>query len=136
GGEMVVFSIQNDTDWPIFCREVLRRPEIIDDPRFKDGPARVRNRRELDVEINAVLSALPRAEVVTRLKQGDLAYGAVSSLDDLARHPQLRRMAVATPEGPVDVVLPPAKVKGATPCPGPVPRLGEHNEAIRKEFAT
>ena len=34
-----------------------------------------------------------------RLLQAKIAFGAVNSVDDLVRHPQLRRASVVTPSG-------------------------------------
>ena len=43
-------------------------------------------------------------------------------------------MTVATPEGPVRLLAPAAKVVGETESFGPVPALGEQDETLRKEF--
>ena len=40
GGEEVVFSIQNEREWKRLVEEVLRRPEMLADPRFGDNTAR------------------------------------------------------------------------------------------------
>jgi crotonobetainyl-CoA:carnitine CoA-transferase CaiB-like acyl-CoA transferase len=135
GGEIVVFSIQNDKEWPRFCEGVLRRPELLADARFKDMTSRFANRKALDAVIAEVFGRESRAEIAARLKAADLAYGSLSSVRDLAKHPQLRTIAWDTPGGRVNSVAPPARVRGRTLEPRPVPRLDEHGAALRREFS-
>lgn len=133
-GEIVV-SIQNEREWHRFCAEVLQRPELAEDPRFLDTSARVANRPDLDAEIAAIWGSLTGAELVERLERGGIAYGRVNSLADLAEHPQLRRVAVATPAGDLDLVAPPARLVGEAVELGRVPSLDEQGVALRREFA-
>ncbi len=135
GGEQVVISIQNEREWVRFCAEVLDAPALATDARFAGNPARCANRPELDREIDRVFCRYPRAELAQRLGAAGIAYAAVNSVADLAAHTQLRRTTVATPTGPVAVVAPPARVRGAAAALGAVPALGEHDEALRREFA-
>jgi crotonobetainyl-CoA:carnitine CoA-transferase CaiB-like acyl-CoA transferase len=134
GGEVVI-SIQNEREWVRFCAEALERPELAADARFRDNPARVANRPALDREIGAVFGPLTREQMIERLRRADIAYGAVNSVADLAAHPQLRRIAVETPSGPVELIAPPARHLGEARDYGPVPSLDQHGAAIRKEFA-
>jgi crotonobetainyl-CoA:carnitine CoA-transferase CaiB-like acyl-CoA transferase len=135
GGEVVI-SIQNEREWARFCAEALARPELADDARFGDNPARVANRPALDREIAAVFGPLTREQMIERLRRAEIAYGAVNSVADLAAHPQLRRIAVETPSGPAELIAPPARHRGEDRVYGPVPGLDQHGAAIRKEFAT
>jgi len=135
-GRQVVFAIQNQREWRRLCETVLENPTLADDPRFHDNVARVTNRPELDAAINAVFSTLAREEIVARLNAAQIAYGNVSSVADFAAHPQLRKMEVGTPEGPIDVVAPPARVVGLEPSPHPVPALDEHGASIRADFVS
>ena len=79
--------------------------------------------------------ALTRAEVAARLARTRTAYGFVNEVADLAHHPALRRVAVATPGGMASVVAPPALRDGQAPVLGAVPAIGEHDAVIRREFA-
>src|SRR3546814_8429373 len=47
-GVEVVFSIQNEREWKRLVEEVLRRPEMLADPRFADTSERVDNRTAID----------------------------------------------------------------------------------------
>ncbi len=135
GGEVVI-SIQNEREWVRFCAEALERPELAGDARFSDNPARVANRPALDREIGTAFGGLTRAGMIERLRRADIAFGAVNSVADLAAHPQLRRIEVATPSGAVELIAPPARHVGEVRDYGPVPGLDQHGAAIRAEFAT
>ncbi|WP_029030155.1 CaiB/BaiF CoA transferase family protein [Salinarimonas rosea] len=134
-GKAVLFSIQNEAEWEAFCARVLERPEVAHDPRFATNPARVENRGALDAVIASVFGALERDTVIARLEAARIAYGRVSTLEDLARHPQLRTVAVDTPAGPATLLAPGALLDGETPRLGPVPARDAHGAALRAEFA-
>ena len=87
-GGGVLISAQNEREWRRLCETVLQRPELADDSRFATNPDRAEHRAELDAAIDAVFSALPRAEIVARLDAAKIACGRLSSLDDLDQHPQ------------------------------------------------
>ena len=134
GGEQVVISIQNEREWVNFCAQVLGDEALAADPRFASNTARCANRELLDEAIDTVFTVLEREALSRRLLAAKIAFGAVNSVADFARHPQLRRVVVATPSGPVALVAPPAR-HGVVDCDlRPVPALGEHGAAIRREF--
>jgi len=134
GGEVVI-SIQNEREWVRLCVQVFQRPGMATDPRFIDNPARVAKRPDLNAEIAAALAPLTRDHLIERLRSADIAYGAVNSIADLAAHPQLRRIAVETEGGKIEVIAPPARSGEETQTYGPVPALDQHGAAIRREFA-
>ncbi len=51
----VFLGLQNEREWALLCREVLRRPELIDDPRFATNTDRVANDDQLTPIIEAAL---------------------------------------------------------------------------------
>jgi crotonobetainyl-CoA:carnitine CoA-transferase CaiB-like acyl-CoA transferase len=67
-------------------------------------------------------------------RRRSVAYGRVSTLDDLKVHPQNRLVRVETPNGPVDVLAPGATHDGRPLVATRVPALGEHDAALRAEF--
>jgi len=131
----VLFSIQNEREWALFCAEVLGAADLAQDPRFRNNSARVANRAELDALILSVFATAPRSEIVAKLEAARVAYGRVSSLEDLVEHPQNRYVDVETPSGPVRCLAPGALIDSTLPQFGPVPGLGAHSAALRAEFA-
>ena len=135
-GEPIVISIQNEREWRAFCAGVLGHPELADHALYADIPRRVQNRAALDHEIAAIFKALDRDELIARLKRHGIAFGSLNSVESASRHPQLRRAPVATLAGPVDLIAPPVRWLGAPAAPlRPVPEVGQHDAAIRAEFA-
>lgn len=131
----ILFSIQNEREWERFCATVLAQPDLARDARFASNVARVEHRPALDAEIGAVFGRLTRDEVTARLQGADIAYGRLSTLDDLVHHPQARTIRVGTPSGEVEVLAPPGAGTGTRAVFGSVPELGQHDAAIRAEFA-
>lgn len=133
-GKLVLLSIQNEREWVKFCDGVLERPEIATDPRFDSNSNRVANRAVLDDLIAGIFAASPRDALSEKMHQVGIANGRVSTMEDLAAHPQNRYVEVDTPSGPVRLLSPGAVVDGALPDFGPVPALGAHTDAVRAEF--
>ena len=129
----IVLAIQNEREWARLCAEILGDAGLATDPRFSDNSRRVANRPALDTIVAAVFARESRAALGGRLKASDIAFGNLNTVADFAQHPQLRRIAVPTPEG--DVLLPPAPGREAEDGVGAVPALGQHTEALRREFA-
>ena len=134
-GREVVISIQNEREWRRLCAEVLEKPKLAEDTRFHDNTARVENRPALNAEIDAVFGCLSFEDLVARLRTAGIAYGAINGVAELSQHPQLRRVTVESPAGPLEVVAPPARVTGQDRDFGPVPALDQQGAALRKEFA-
>ena len=134
-GREVVISIQNQREWRRLCAEVLEKPDLAEDPCFYDNTARVENRPALNEEIDAVFGRLSFENLVARLRSAGIAYGAINGVAELSRHPQLRRVTVGSPAGPLEVVAPPARVAGQARDFRPVPELDQQGAALREEFA-
>lgn len=133
-GKSVLISIQNEREWASLCREVLGDAGIAANPRFADNSRRVANRAALDAIISKVFSNASREAIVANLEKARIAYGRVSTLEDLTQHPQNRYVEVETPGGPVRCLAPGAVIDGSLPSFGAVPSLGEHSESLRDEF--
>ena len=133
-GDVVYLGIQNEREWGAFCAQVLRRPELTDDPRFAANALRLANRPALDSEIEAVFGALDTAEIAARLDKARIANARMRTVQQFAEHPQLaargRWRRVETAVGPLPATLPPATIGDVEPVMGPVPTLGEHTDAI------
>ncbi len=134
-GKAVLISIQNEREWLSLCENVLGKPEMATDERFATNPARVANRPALDAVIYNVFGRENREAIIARLADAKVAWGKLSSLEDLDSHPQNRRITVSTSAGEVQLLAPPPIVAGETETYGPVPELGAHDEAVRAEFA-
>lgn len=133
-GEMVVISIQNNREWARFCRQVLERPDMVDDKRFSTNNARVANRATMNKVINAVFGRYPRPALEAKLRESAIAYGAVNTVPDLSSHPALRRQAMQVNGEIAQLVASPIITEHDDDVFRSVPQIGEHTESIRAEF--
>jgi len=133
-GKQVMIAVQNEREWHRLCREVLLDVELANDQRFSDNTRRCAQRAALEAAIGSVLVTLSAAEIRSRLLDAKLAFGAVNSISEFSRHPQLQRVTVGSPSGDIDIVAPPVSVDGGQAQLNAVPALGEHTEEIRNRF--
>ncbi len=133
-GEVLV-SIQSEREWQVFARDVLESPELASDTRFASNVMRVKERALLDGEVQARLERRRFADVAAALDRHAIAYGTVSSVGGLIDHPAATALPVPTPNGPVEMLAPSAIVDGRRVAMRPVPALGQHDAALRAEFA-
>jgi itaconate CoA-transferase len=131
----ILISIQNDREWAAFAAKVLGEPGLARDARFATSPARLANRKETDAITQACFGAQDVATLSRRLEAAEIAFARVNEVADVLGHPHLRRMDVDSPGGPIALPKPPARWMGASePGFGPLPALGEHTDAVRREF--
>ena len=133
-GGRIVISIQNEREWARFAEKILGRPEWAKTGPYADNVSRVKHRNALLPEIAAAFARHDRAGLAEKLKAAEIAYGFVNSVAEFSRHPALRRAETPTPEGPVLVPAPPVRRADDPASLRPVPALGEHGAAIRREF--
>jgi len=132
-GAEILIGVQNDREWRALAEKVLGDAALAADPGFATNRARVERRAETDRRIAVVTRTLDAEALMQRLAAADIAFARVNDAAELARHPHLRRISVATPSGAVSYPAPARERGGARPY-GPVPALGEHTERVRAEF--
>ncbi len=134
-GRDIVISIQNEREWADFCRIVLRRPDLLDDPRCKGNAARVDNRGFVDETVSQVFGQLTSAAVVDRLAEAQTAFGQVNSVYDLIQHPQLRTRRMPVQGRDVEIPAAPWGMAWDTGHFAAAPALDQHGAAVRAEFS-
>ena len=120
----------------------LGKPELVDDPRFKDGRARRDNNEAIRVIIEEWLASFPtRDEAVAVLEKHRVPCAPILTLNESARHPHLRERgtvrSVSDPLlGAFDIPGLPVQFSGWTP-PKELSAdvLGQHNDEVLKEIA-
>jgi len=137
-GGQIALAIQNPREWAMFCAEVLRRPELADDERFRTNSLRVRNRPALHQAIESAFAPLSTGDVIERLESARIAWARVNSVAGFLAHPQLtgrdRWRDIGSPAGPLRAMLPPVRMDDVEPVMGDVPALGQHTDAILEEL--
>ena len=134
----VFLGVQSDREWGVLCREVLGRPDLVEDERFARNTERVAHDDEITAVVEAALADRQVDDVVRTLEGHGLACARMRTPREFHDHPQLaardRWREVETPGGPVRALLPPVVVEGREAAMGAVPALGEHTDAVRREF--
>ncbi|ARF53793.1 CaiB/BaiF CoA transferase family protein [Streptomyces gilvosporeus] len=138
-GKDVLFSIQNEREWAALCEQFLRRPDLVDDPRFATGSARVAHREELNAIVTGRFGECDSGEVRALLDKAGIANAGVNDIEEFLAHPVLdargRWRDVRIPGGAtVAALLPPVDLAGVTVRMGDVPAVGEHTETVLAEL--
>ena len=133
-GADILISIQSDREWRVLAEKVLGDAVLAADPAFATNVERVKRRAETDARVADVFGAMQEAALTQKLAENDIAFARVNTVADLAKHPQLSRIQVATPSGPVSLPAPPARSDAAARRYRAVPTLGAHTAKIWAEF--
>jgi crotonobetainyl-CoA:carnitine CoA-transferase CaiB-like acyl-CoA transferase len=137
-GGHVFLAVQNAREWRRFSADVLNRPELADDERFRTNALRVTHRRELSDAIASVLGTLASADIIARLDAAGIAYARMNDVGEYLAHPQRTERDVmreiGSAAGPLRATVPPVRMSGVEPRFGDVPSLGQHTDAILTEL--
>ncbi|MGH9257554.1 MAG: CaiB/BaiF CoA transferase family protein [Vicinamibacterales bacterium] len=134
----IYLAVQNAREWGRFCVEVLGRPDVEDDERFRTNELRVQNRQALHALIEGVFGTWSSKEVAVKLEAAQVACARMNSVREVIEHPQLtarsRWTDIGSEAGPVRALPPPVQMEGVEPVMGDVPALGQHTSAILDEL--
>jgi len=137
-GKIVMLGLQNEREWTVFCRDVLRDAALATDPRFASNSRRSAAREALREIIVDAFASLTAAEVVRRLDDAGIANARMNDMSEVWNHAQLaarqRWTEVGSPAGPIPALVPPAMPHDVTPRMDPIPALGQHSDTILREL--
>ncbi|MBZ6377452.1 CoA transferase [Pacificimonas flava] len=132
----IVIAIGNDRQFARFAAEVMKRPDIADDPRFAANSARVEHRDALMREMRPEVAARPATYWLDGMRRHGIPCAQVRGVGEALTAPETRARdmvkRVAHPlAGELELIGSPLKF-GATPIVDftPPPLLGEHSEEI------
>ncbi|MDV6298068.1 CaiB/BaiF CoA-transferase family protein [Dietzia maris] len=134
----VLIGVQNDRGWAALVRDVLGRPDLVDDERYATNIDRVARRAEVDALIGSLTRGFDSVELADLLDGAGVPAARLNDVAELVDHPQLdardRWRNVQTPGGPVRGLLPPMTFTDVELPMGAVPALGEHTDTILAEL--
>ena len=116
--------------------DALGCPEMRDDARFADRPARTRHYDELHELLADAFATAPRDEWITRLREEDVPCSPLNTLEEVFQDPQVQALGMSIdlerPGGTTVRVAGSAIRLSATPPTYDLrpPLLGEHNEEV------
>ncbi len=118
--------------------QTLGRADALDDPRFKDWPARTENEPALREVIEGALASDDPKAWAARFTAAEVPCGSIWTIDEIVRHPQLEHrdvlQTVDSRYGPMRLVG--AGFRLAHGSPGldrEPPMLGEHTDEILRQ---
>ncbi|HEY3305397.1 MAG TPA: CaiB/BaiF CoA-transferase family protein [Candidatus Binatia bacterium] len=137
-GKYVNVAVATPKDWEVFCKEVIGRPDFLEDARFATVEERRKNRAVLEEEIERIFLERDHTVWLERLKKAQLAYGEVRGIAEVLAHPQAvaRRLIreVESPVGKVPVIGNPLRLSASPARYDRIPDLGEQTEEILKKL--
>ena len=135
----VTVGASGDKLWRAFVTKVVEQPQWLEDPRFGQNTARVRNADALEEAIEAVLKQQPTAHWVEKLDAAGVPGGPVYTYDQTLADPHVkhRRMVydIEHPKiGMMKTIGLPVKSSGdLTLIRKPAPLLGQHTGEVLRE---
>jgi crotonobetainyl-CoA:carnitine CoA-transferase CaiB-like acyl-CoA transferase len=126
----IFLAVATDRQFARLC-ELLGRPELGSDARFRSFADRTRNREAVRDELAPLLRRHECEALADRLAREGVPCGPVRGLDEVMAHPQTRHREMVMRVGDYVGVGSPIKL-GRTPATftRPPPKLGEHNEEL------
>ena len=120
--------------------QAIERPDLAEDPRFKDREDRLTNYDELKALLQEIVSAKPRQHWLDALGKHDVAHAPINRLDEVFEDPQVKHldriMELEHPKhGPIQTVRSGVNLSD-TPwqLSALPPELGEHTAEILQEL--
>jgi formyl-CoA transferase len=115
--------------------DVIERPELVDDPRFRDNINRVKNREELKVELETSLVRIDGSALYETLAKAGLAVGPIHDTRQVVSHPHTAHRKMIMDHGDYKAVASPIKLSRT---PSSVrhmpPKFSEHATEILSDF--
>jgi crotonobetainyl-CoA:carnitine CoA-transferase CaiB-like acyl-CoA transferase len=116
--------------------EVIGRPEMIEDPRFRTNSDRVKNRQLVDQAVGEWFLRRTRDEALAQMRAAEATVGPVYNIDDVVTDPHFReREILVDVKDPELGVIPMHNiVPRLSGTPGvwrrPAPALGQHTDEV------
>ncbi len=137
----IVIACGNQHLYELLCTNVMKRPELLSDERFRIMEDRVKNQKELKQIIENWLQDYKVLEMVDLLLKNGIPAGPINNLKDISQDEHIvkhRKMFVEIehPEiGKMKVNGCAVKLLGEENIPfRPAPLLGENNKEVLTEF--
>jgi crotonobetainyl-CoA:carnitine CoA-transferase CaiB-like acyl-CoA transferase len=136
----LVVAVGNNSQFVRFCVDVIDRPDIAADERFKTNIARTQHRDELMPEIRRELASRQRADLLARMSAAGIPCGEVAGLHEALTSQRavdggLVKTMPHAEVGSVSVLASPYRFDGERlPVRSAPPKLGEGTADVLQEL--
>ncbi len=138
----LIIAVGTNAQFDKFCRQVIMRPDLADDPRFATNVERTRNRGELGPMLKQSIRTFTRDLLLERLSSAGIPCGRVSGLLEAltSERTQRGRLVQDMPHpvvGTTPVFAPPYRLDGQRlPIRRAPPMLGEGTREVLQQLLT
>lgn len=137
-GQTLLIGTTNDAEWQRLATSVLGRSDLAADDRYAHNSDRVTRRDELDTVIAAWALTQTFAAASSAAEVAGIGWARYNTPLEVLDHAELaerdRWVRTGAPGGTFLSLRPAADSPDWTWLPAPVPALGAHTDAIRREF--
>ncbi|RMA60644.1 crotonobetainyl-CoA:carnitine CoA-transferase CaiB-like acyl-CoA transferase [Acidovorax sp. 100] len=136
----LIIAVGNNSQFDKFCRQVVMRPDIVEDPRFATNVERARNRLTLLPEMKALIASFPRDVLLERLTAAGIPCGRVAGLHEALTSERTRRGGLLQEmphpvAGTTHVFAPPYRLDGQRlPIRNAPPTLGDATRDVLQQL--
>lgn len=136
----LIIAVGNNAQFDKFCRQVIERPDIVEDPRFATNVERAKNRLELGPMLKDLISTFARDLLLERLTAAGIPCGHVAGLHEALTSERTQRSGLIQDMphpvvGTTPVFAPPYRLDGQRlPIRNAPPTLGEGTREVLQQL--
>ena len=136
----LIIAVGNNRQFDKFCREVIERPDIVEDPRFATNVERAKHRLTLLPMMMALIRSFPRDVLLQRLAAAGIPCGRVAGLHEALTSERTRQGGLLQEmphpvAGSTHVFAPPYRLDGERlPIRNAPPTLGEGTRELLQKL--
>ena len=136
----LIIAVGNNSQFDKFCRQVVMRPDIVEDPRYATNVERARNRLTLLPQMKALIVSFPRDVLLERLTAAGIPCGRVAGLHEALTSERTRRGGLLQEmphpvAGTTHVFAPPYRLDGQRlPIRNAPPTLGDATRDVLQQL--
>ena len=136
----LIIGVGNNAQFDKFCRLVIERPDIVEDPRFATNVERAKNRLVLGPMLKELIASFPRDVLQERLSAAGIPCGKVAGLHEALTSERTRRGGLLQEmphpvAGTTHVFAPPYRLDGQRlPIRNAPPTLGAATRDVLQQL--
>ena len=136
----LIIGVGNNAQFDKFCRQVVQRPDIVEDPRFATNVERAKNRLVLGPMLKELIASFPRDVLLERLSAAGIPCGKVAGLHEALTSERTRRGGLLQQmphpvAGTTHVFAPPYRLDGQRlPIRNAPPTLGAATRDVLQQL--